>query len=333
MSKKSKRERKADRDPIDFDEIEDEAEDKASGSSIVPLVRRKVFRPTWLFLLAVAVSGVLAGPRLYERLPNLSERAEYQLQAEKIHLKDLPHWVPHDLVRQVARLENWDREPISLLDDSSGKQIATAFARHPWVKKVDRVRILAGAEVELAITFRRPVAMVEAGSGKFYPVDADAVLLPPSDFSRADVKRYPTIINASTLPEGPAGSYWGDLMVLGAARLAERLGNNFDEKTSHWEHLNLAAISLPRREAAQLKIEELHYQLLTRDGSRILWGRAPGTDHPGELTAEQKIGRLTQYLADFGTFRPPQGPLEIDIRHWQEITQRRLSAVETPTRR
>ena len=83
---------------------------------------------------------------------------------------------------------------------------------------------------------------------------------------------------------------------------------------------------------AEVKIEELQYQILTRDGSRILWGRAPGTHHPGELSAEQKIGRLTQYLADFGTFRPPQGPLEIDIRHWQEITQRRLSSLETRRR-
>lgn len=331
----------AKKNPQHFDSDTETAahEDGGVGSrepappSAVTRLRRQVFRPSWLFLLAVGVTVVWAGPRLVERLPDLSERKEYHLRAEKIHLKSLPHWVPHDLVRQVARLESWHRQPISLLEDTCCKKIAAAFSRHPWVKRVDRVRLRAGSRADLEVTFRKPVAMVEAGSGKYYPVDANAVLLPPSDFSRADVKRYPTIINPSTMPEGPAGSYWGDMMVLGAARLAERLQRSHDESTTYWQHLNLAAISLPRRTTAKQEINEIHYQLLTRDGSRILWGRAPGTDHPGELTAEQKIGRLTQYLADFGTFRPSQGPLEIDIRHWQEITQRRLSTIEIGSRR
>ena len=151
----------------------------------------------------------------------------------------------------------------------------------------------------------------------------------PRTFRGRILKGYPLIENPSTLPEGPAGTSWGDLMVLGAARLAEHLLHAHDEHTSHWEYLKLAGIQLPRRTTAEVDIEEIQYRLITKDGSRILWGRAPGTDHPGELTAEQKIGRLTRYLADFGTFRPPHGPLEIDIRHWQEITQRRLSSLET----
>ena len=303
--------------------------EETPGPSVVARVRRRVFRPSWLFLLAIVATGVFVGPRLIERLPDLSGREEYRLRAENIHLKDLPHWVPHDLIAQVAKLENWDDQPISLLGKTCGQDIATAFGRHPWVKKVERVRLSPGARVELDITFRRPVAMVEAGRGKYYPIDADAVLLPPSDFSRADIQRYPLIENPSTLPQGPAGTYWGDLMVLGAARLAAHLLHASDANASHWEQLNLASIQLPRRTTAEVDIEEIHYRLITKDGSRILWGRAPGTDHPGELTAEQKIGRLTQYLADFGTFRPPHGPLEIDIRHWREITQRRLSSLET----
>jgi hypothetical protein len=292
-------------------------------------MRRQVFRPSWLFYLAIALMGWLFGPRLIDRLPDLTGREEYRLRAENIHLTDMPHWVPHDLVNQVAEIENWERSPISLLEHSCCEHLADAFSRHPWVKEVEQVRLRPGARVEMAITFRKPVAMVEAGSGKYYPVDADGILLPPADFSRADVNRYPVIINPSTLPQGPAGSYWGDLMVLGAARLADRFQQPYDEQSTHWEHLNLAGIQLPSRATAELKIEDIQYQVLTKDGSRIVWGRAPGTDHPGELSAEQKIGRLTQYLADFGTFRPPHGPLEIDIRHWQEITQRRLSTLET----
>ncbi len=296
--------------------------------SRVARVRSRVFRPAWLFLLAIIATGVFVGPRLVERLPDLTDREEYRLKVENIHLEEQPHWIPHDLIPQVAKLESWDQKPVSLLENSCCEEIANAFGRHPWVKQVDRVR-LRPARVELAITFRKPVAMVEASSGKYYPIDADGVLLPPADFSRADVGRYPTIINPSTLPQGPAGTFWGDIMVFGAARLADNLMRTREDQTTHWEHLNLAGIELPKRTTAEINLEDVQYHILTRDGSQIVWGRAPGTDSPGELSAEQKVGRLTQYLADFGTFRPAHGPLEIDIRHWQEITQRRLSTMET----
>ena len=72
--------------------------------------------------------------------------------------------------------------------------------------------------------------------------------------------------------------------------------------------------------------------LRTTGGSRIIWGRAPGSDRPGELSAEQKIGRMEEYLARKGGFTDPQGPLEIDIRHWKEITARPLGDDGTRTR-
>jgi hypothetical protein len=57
----------------------------------------------------------------------------------------------------------------------------------------------------------------------------------------------------------------------------------------------------------------------------VVWGRPPGNDHPGELEATQKIRRLEKYLADYGDYGQPNGPYEIDIRHWQEITRRPLA--------
>lgn len=329
MGKKSSSDKKPKilRIPV-VDDTED-VEKTPRDYSKIKRVRGRVFRPEWLFFLAMLVTGVFVGPSLVERLPDLTHREEYRLRVENIHLEDQPRWVPQDLVSQVAKQEGWDQKSISLLEKSCCEQIAQAFSRHPWVKKVDRVQLRAGAEVDLAITFRKPVAMVEASSGKYYPIDADAVLLPPGDFSRADVGRYPTIIHPSTLPQGPAGTFWGDMMVLGAARLADNLMQPREDQTTHWEQLNLAGIELPQRTTAEVNIEDVQYHLLTKDGSRIVWGRAPGTDSPGELSAEQKIGRLTQYLADFGTFRPPHGALEIDIRHWQEITQRPLSTLDT----
>ena len=50
----------------------------------------------------------------------------------------------------------------------------------------------------------------------------------------------------------------------------------------------------------------------------------PGKHYPGELTGEQKLGRVQKYLAEFASFERPAGPYEIDIRHWEEISRRPL---------
>ena len=76
--------------------------------------------------------------------------------------------------------------------------------------------------------------------------------------------------------------------------------------------------------------------LMAKGGSRIIWGHAPATSHPetgkpeaghpGELSTKQKIGRLDEYVTKFGGFDSPQGPYQIDIRHWRDISRTPLSA-------
>ena len=57
----------------------------------------------------------------------------------------------------------------------------------------------------------------------------------------------------------------------------------------------------------------------------ILWGRAPGTRHPGELAAEKKVGRLTDYHRDHGSLDDAPEPYMIDIRDWNSIIRTRLT--------
>jgi hypothetical protein len=72
------------------------------------------------------------------------------------------------------------------------------------------------------------------------------------------------------------------------------------------------------------------FVLLTSGGSRIYWGRGPQAQYPGEIPASQKLARLERYLAQFGSFDQPQGPYEIDIRHWQEISRKQLATRPMP---
>lgn len=293
----------------------------------------RVFRPRWLLLTAVVVSSLVVGPRLVRFLPDLSGRDEYRLQTENIQITRPPRWVPGDLVEQVAERAGFGAEtsPLgsagnpSLLDEGLAKRIAQAFRLHPWVAEVQRVQIQFPARVDVELKYRRPVAMVEVKQGLF-PVDADGVLLPPADFSVAQARRYPLIRNVRSTPQGPAGTNWGDVVVNAGARLAAVL-------TPHWKKFHLAAVRVPDRTRANTTIDDLVLELLTERGSRIIWGRVPGSKHPGELSTERKIGRLEKYLTDFGGFDRPHGPYEIDIRHWQEISRRPLTAARSRSRR
>jgi hypothetical protein len=299
-----------------------------SGPASAPVgnwLTRALFQPRVLILLALAVSSTVFVPVLVSLLPDLSGRDEYRMQTADIRIVDPPRWIPHDFVRQVVESTALPDE-VSLLDGNVNVAIADAFALHPWVADVAAVRQRRepqGVGIDVELRFRRPVAMVEVRRGEapvLYPIDADGVLLPAADFSISDAKRYPLIRGIRSAPAGSAGMNWGDVHVVGAARLAAELADRY------WHEFDLAAITVAQADATNSTIDDLTFELLTSGGSRIIWGRIPGTDHPGELSVEQKLGRLKQYLADFGGFDEPHGPYEIDIRHWQEISRRPLTA-------
>ncbi len=286
-------------------------------------LRTLLFRPSVLLLVAVSVSATFLLPLARQWIPDLREQPEYQLQATDIQTTPLPPWVPPDFLNQVIQQAQLP-ETLDILDDDLTRRVAQAFQRHPWVRRVVRVEKTFPASLQVELEFREPVAMVRVEKG-LYPIDEDAVLLPPQDFSLADADQLPLIENVATLPDGPAGTRWTDPTVVGAARLAAVL-------KAHWRDLRLKSIWVPQADR-HTSPENLIYQLITTDGSHILWGRPPGTDYPGELPAKQKIGRLKQYLADFGGFDQPNGPYEIDIRHWREISRRPLRSYQRQSAR
>lgn len=304
--------------------------EEPQAQPVAARIRAFLFRPRVLLFVAAVASATVLLPMAKSLLPDLNKRPEFRLSTSEIQITVPPRWVPHDLVDQVATRAGLPDE-LSALDGDLTQQIAEAFQVHPWIAEVIRVRKSFPAKIDVELRYRRPVAMVQAKQG-MYPIDGEGILLPPADFSVADTQRYLVIQNVSSTPQGPAGTNWGDVGVVGAGRLADIL-DEVNDSRSCWKKLGLAAICVPSRTKANVTIDELVYELVTDGGSRIVWGRAPGTDHPGELSAEQKLGRLEKYLAEFHTFEEPHGPYEIDIRHWQEISRRPLRASRERTLR
>lgn len=267
-----------------------------------------IFRPRLLLWGALAGAAVVLAPTVTRVLPDLSTRDEYRVRTRDISVPDLPRWVPITFVDQVIESADLPDE-VSVLEPDLAPRIADAFEQHPWVKKPVKVRVSVPARVEVSFDYREPVAMVSISDG-FYPVDAEGILLPPGDFPPSDIHLYPRITGMTTPPLAGVGSAWGDDRVTAAARLAVVL-------FPYWSEWKLTSVEVPPRSTADVVYEELRLVVNTEGGSRIIWGRAPGNDHPLEVTDDQKIGRLKSFLSKAKSF---DGPWEININHLRVIT-------------
>jgi hypothetical protein len=126
-----------------------------------------------------------------------------------------------DEVRYVAGLP----AELPLLDEELPRQLAEAFAQHPWVDKVEQVMVLPGNQVRVQLKYRTAVLAVP-WDGDLRAVDARGVLLPAT----AATTGLPIFDGIALPPRGPAGTAWGDDAVLAAAKHAAETEMMNDER-------------------------------------------------------------------------------------------------------
>lgn len=229
----------------------------------------------------------------------------YRLKLENVQISQCPEWIRSDVKSQAILLGSLSEPDIREVDLTV--RMAQAFAMHPWVAEVRRVSKDYPPRVTVDLQYRRPVAMVEVHGG-LLPVDGTGVLLPPGDFSSNDAIQYPRIAIGDSTPLGAEGTAWGDARVHGAAEIA----NLLQEK---WHTLSLHEIRLSGGQTRQLAGTEATFEILPREGTRVVWGHSPGNEAPGEPTAPLKVARLTEYVKRNGPLTATGGPEYIDLRH------------------
>ncbi|QDT14011.1 cell division protein FtsQ/DivIB [Alienimonas californiensis] len=293
------------------------------GPSRLRRVAGWFFTPQRLLMLGLIPLCAAAVPWAIRQLPDLSAREEYRLTADRVRLEPPPPLaVPPNVVAQVL-----GEEPASILEDGLAERLADGFAKHPWVAGVERVEVLSPAAAVVRLRYRSPAAAVAAGDG-LYPIDATGVLLPPADFTRPAADALPRIGGIESTP-GPAGTLWPDPAVAGAAAICAALAQD-------WERLDLAGVrpldasgarfwervrGTPdaSEDEASEPAGDPRFELVTRAGSRILWGRPPGTTHPGELATDTKRLRLTRDLAGVLAGERSRGPEWADLTAWDGV--------------
>ena len=213
---------------------------------------------------------------------------------------------------------------LQLLDPDLAALLAQAFARHPYVDKVEQVTLLPAHKIEVRLGYRIPVLEVmlsdrDKGTRPASPapsekdtrdladdpswfVDGKGVLLPRKKLSEP----LPLLL-VTTGPVGRAGEPWGSARVEAAACTAALLG--------------------PHRAKFNLKVFETRgteLVLSTAGGTRVLWGHAPGAESAEEAKAAVKLERLLHYCAAYGGLEKPPKHYEHDVRPTTEALHRLL---------
>ncbi|MAD80620.1 MAG: hypothetical protein QF918_08195 [Pirellulaceae bacterium] len=274
-----------------------------------------------MLLLACTIGGVLGWKKWGK--PALVQTAT-ALRVDQISATRQPTWIKADVCSEAFR--DGSLGELSSLDHELAYKVFRAFELHSWVAKVNRVNKGPKGRVDVDLRYRRPVAWVEIPSSMspqdesgILPIDAEAVLLPPTDFQEAAIPMLRITID-ELIPWGPVGTTWPDPRVVGAAQLAALVEGN-------WQQMQLHGIAIVAPPAEVRSSGPAVYELTTRSGHRFIWGSAPGREIVGEASTTQKIQLLRRLAAEMGATGPTQR-WEIDLRNGE----RALSGARTASR-
>ena len=282
--------------------------------AVLPKLGLWTVGPGRCFMLGLLAAGLLAvatAVTWHKVADRVLSSSDYIVGADDLDITPLPSWIHSDVAGQAFTcIEAGDRR-LSIIDDDAVERVAGAFSLHPWVKRVIRVSKHYPARIKVDLEYRRPVCMVmvkaEDGTEGLDPVDEEGVLLPTADFSSVEARGYPWLTGFYAVePAGGAGSHWGDERVVGAAEIAAAIADK-------WKTLRLDRIE-PASPGRSAYHSVYNYVLYTRGGTKIIWGRPPGSELPSEAPAADKIARLIDLIEVRGSLDAADSRLPIDVR-------------------
>lgn len=270
---------------------------------------------SWFYaaLALLALLGVTYGMwARYRRPPEAANATPLTLDQLEIR-PETPAWIRSDVKRESfvsgSLMECRD------IDPRLTRMVYDAFAMHPWVQKVHRVRMDTSRQITVTVEYRRPVAVVEVdasivpvasngatdGSSEsanvkygVLPIDSEGVILPHTDFDLDTAIGMPRIFAHNIPPQGNVGSHYGDSRITHAARIIVMIGH-------HWSRMGLLRVVTPDSPVPGAVHTVPTYYLVTKKETRILWGSPPGEELRGEPTADQKVEFLHELANQVGS--------------------------------
>ena len=225
--------------------------------------------------------------------------ALYAVKIENLVTTPQPTWIRNTQVREEV-FKNSGLGQLSVLDPQASATIAHAFESHSWIQRASRVQKLPGGKVTVDIVYRRPIAMVyydghanpSSSNVKvgFFPVDEEGVVLPLADFDESQVRNYFVVIADGATPPSEVGMTYSDTRIKQTLLLCRLLDSARAE-------LRLAGITVFRDDRMGGPSPWVMH-INTSDNRLINWGHAPGSEAPGEPTAQEKFTNLVKWHTD-----------------------------------
>lgn len=270
-----------------------------------------------LIAALVAAGGGLALAMAREKALTLSD---FQVSPANLEFLSKPDWVTGPIERQLKACCPADKK-ISLFDGQAAKTIAGWLTANPMIKDVKSVSREFPNRVRAKVDLREPAAFVLRG-GKYYIVDTEGVRLPGVYASKAQAKLDLLLIAYVRSSPPPAGKLWNDAAVIQAAKLAAFLKGYKDlvaaAKITAIDSSNIGGRRTPR---------EPEIVLITRDQTKIYWGRGVDCNNVTELSPQRKIENLKKVMAQ------ARGLVDkeyVDIRFLNPVFRRRRYFVGSP---
>ena len=246
-------------------------------------------RRAWLRRSGIAVGLLVLGVSVTWGLGRVTAhvRAMPQYTAVlKLKIVNVPAWartlgLPRHLRDAVA-----DFGSRTLLEPTLAHDVAARLADSPWVESVIRVDKQFGGKLAIECAYRRPIAAVVVGANVAW-IDARATCLPAPRNARLPLM---TVEGIATPIPGP-GQPWDGYDIAAAVRLASLLVDEpYAGEIDTLQFHNYGGRLDPGQEQIELR---------TVNGTRLIWGSAPG-EEVEEPTAQDKIEILRAMYRKYG---------------------------------
>lgn len=237
----------------------------------------------------------------------------------EVVLKNQPVWMSNFLAQSIINSVR-PAAPSSPFDKKVLVNAYNSLSANPWVKTVREVRRVynksPGDQLQIECVFRAPAALV-SHNGQYILIADDRTVL-PEQFSEDELPKVmfgPTaaghtqlrIIQGVVASPAKPGAIWSGSDIAAGLKMATLLSQvPYADDIVRIDVSNAAGAMgqrLPR------------LILLTKAGSQIRWGRAPGDDDFTEASAATKLAHLQQIYAQYHRLDANEPWLDLRFDH------------------
>jgi hypothetical protein len=264
-------------------------------------VRGTLLHPGTLFVL-VTVLTIAGALHLWERYQHrLIPADDYQLTAERVRMTPAPAWAKIDLKRLLLEVPP-GHQPPNILDTDVVGRSAMTLQSVGWVEEVQEVRKSADG-LDIQLRYRKPVGMVELNhtnvpgwaetkTAQVMPVDANGMVMPAHVVQHFKLPRI-SVFHPQNLNAARPWSVWSDARIQDAAGIVELLGPRARQ-------FGVYRV-MTMRSSRQLSASQIPFELWPENGTKVIWGNAPGKEAVGEAAAQVKLAALVRFVGQRGS--------------------------------